>query len=153
MLRLSPDSNHLISVFYYTLSYESVTNFVVTMRETQSRSNLSRSQLGWFESTLRIQDYGSYLLSTEIAQELFYNGVYVSLARRPALGAGGRRFESYHSDQFMWGITWCVQRDFQTQRRMWFDTTPHAKNLRQLGSRSGCSHNQYLFEQVRSCEN
>ena len=34
MLRLSPDSNHLTSVFYYTLSYESVTNFVVTMRET-----------------------------------------------------------------------------------------------------------------------
>ena len=93
------------SVFYYTHSYECVTIFVVGMMETCA-GGIAGQDRNLGGSNPRYE-YILWLLSVAYENSLgvLYNGVYVSLARRPALGAGGRRFESYHSDHIC--RAWC----------------------------------------------
>ena len=93
------------SVFYYTHSYECVTIFVVGMMETCASGIAGQDRNLGGSSPRYGFNYGPYRLPNRNCLRVLLYGVYVSLARRPALGAGGRRFESYHSDHIC--RAWC----------------------------------------------
>ena len=72
------------------------------------------------------------------------NGVWLSLARAPGLGPGGRRFESCHPDQYL-SVFW-TQHDMQ----VWFNGRTSAFQAEYVGSIPiTCFKNEYFIYYAR----